>query len=119
MPYKSAASCLRELSNCFCPRLKNWRKTGASLNSSLENTQLKNKNVFIETTVWEDFPDQVSATGLQERYNEEVIQWYFVMLFFKSRPAHLEEFTAAHNQLKKTSPTPLLTLKMLLLIQTG
>jgi hypothetical protein len=41
---------------------------------SLENTQLKNKNVFIETTVWEDFLDQVSATGLQERYNEGTIQ---------------------------------------------
>jgi internalin A len=71
---------------------------------SRENAILKEKGVFIELNIWEDFIDAMSQTRLQDEYNQAVTDCdIFLSLFFtKVGKYTAEEFERAFVQFKKT-----------------
>lgn len=64
----------------------------------------KDRGVFLELIVWEDFLDAVSQTRLQDEYNQAIRECdVFVILFFtKVGPYTAEEFETAFGRFQAT-----------------
>jgi hypothetical protein len=73
------------------------------INLSRENKKWRLKNIFLDLIKWEDFFDAVSATGLQDEYNQSIKNAdIFIMLFHtKVGKRTEEEFQVAFKQFKE------------------
>ncbi len=72
-----------------------------------ENKILNKKNVFLETVIWEDFDDSVSATRKQDDYNRAILESDIVLSIFFTKAGNftVEEFQMAYqNYLKHRKP---------------
>jgi len=68
-----------------------------------ENKRLQPQGIFLHLDIWEDFIDAISATRLQDEYNNAIKSCdIFVMLFFMKVGMYTsEEFDHALEQFKK------------------
>ena len=71
---------------------------------SVENDRLHKKGIYLELVQWEHFLDAVSATRLQDEYNEALKDCQLVICLFYSKAGKYtqEEFDTALTQFKET-----------------
>ncbi len=70
-----------------------------------ENKILVEKNIYLKLINWEDFPNYMSKTRLQDEYNQAIIKNcdIFISLFYsKAGQFTVEEFEIAFNNFKAT-----------------
>lgn len=70
-----------------------------------ENKQWKDRNVFFELIIWEDFLDALSPTRLQDEYNKVIKECDIFILLFHTKVGMYseEEFGTAVGQFQKTN----------------
>jgi len=69
-----------------------------------KNKYLKDRNVFLELNIWEDFLDALSPTRLQDEYNKVIKGCDIFVLLFHTKVGRYteEEFGIAVGQFRRT-----------------